>query len=579
MPFYLTSSLGGVSQVPRKGVKVLGLIVVLVVVASVFSSVVSAENVSEDLVISVAEEGASGNKDDIISDVEYRDYQSLSLAEIQSFWGSGNSYLATYQTTDYWGVQRSAAEIIYNAAQNNQINPEVILTTLQKEQTLITTSGQPTSGQLDWAMGYGVGNDNYRGFGKQVEAAAWQFDHYWTAYLDLGNPTPSGWGVGITKVTDDGVSVTPQNKATASFYTYTPYAGYQWGGNNPSWGGNYLFWNHYHNTFGFADGVGQKFNIGDWVQVTSDYVNVRDDHYTTGNQIWQNGAPKGSLGVVLEGPQSGNGYTWWKVRYDYAPPTTGYEYWKPSVIGWSAEASATEEYLGKYSTPTAPQKFLTLPFKDSSIKIQQGWVYTWIPDDPNAHKGIDYIKGTIDSSSSWQSFDVVAAADGVAMYSTSEGYGTFVLIRHNEKDYLGNNYFTLYAHLQSVASGIPLKDEYDVNYGSWKPLNRGDFLGRAGNTGASWTGIHLHFEAERKAYAHYKTDPYDLYKDRSYYPGGGSYTGSGSRYLWTTDPPSLPSLPDTTYPTVDAFNVTPDSVTLGTLLPFPILSQIQVALD
>jgi uncharacterized delta-60 repeat protein len=234
----------------RKGVKVLCAIVVLVVVGSILS-VVAAENVLGDFMRSVAEKGASGNKDDIISDVEYRDYQSLSLAEIQSFLENWNSYLATYQTTDYWGVQRSAAEIIYNAAQNNQINPEVILTTLQKEQTLITTSGQPTSGQLDWAMGYAVGNDNYRGFGKQVEAAAWQFDHYWTAYLDLGNPTPSGWGVGITKVTDDDVSVTPENKATAAFYTYTPYAGYQWGGNDPAWGGNYLFW-IYYDQFGFG---------------------------------------------------------------------------------------------------------------------------------------------------------------------------------------------------------------------------------------------------------------------------------------------------------------------------------------
>jgi len=241
---------GGESQMMRKGVQIWGLFLVLVVVASVFSGVVSADGMSEDftdnateallptevletavisdenisdLVKDVAITGSQG-KDNIIPDEEYRDYQSMSLAQIQSFlenprWGDSyykdshpgwKSYLATYTTTDWYGVKRSAAEIIYNAAQSYSINPELILTTLQKEQSLITNPS-PSDYALNWAMGYAVGNDYYKGFGKQVEAATWQFDHYWTAYLDLGNPTSSGWGVGITKMTADGVSVTPQN--------------------------------------------------------------------------------------------------------------------------------------------------------------------------------------------------------------------------------------------------------------------------------------------------------------------------------------------------------------------------------
>ena len=279
-------------------------------------------------------------------------------------------------------------------------------------------------------------------------------------------------------------------------------------------------------------------SIGDWVQ-TSDELNVRKDHWIDDNVIWT--APKGSLGVVIDGPQSGSGYTWWKIRYDYAPND-----WKPIIIGWSSQ-----HRIEKYSPPSPPPKFLTLPFRDSDIKIQQGWVYTWT-SNPNAHKGTDYIKGTIDSSSSWQSFDVVAAADGWATQSEQLGgtgvYGKFVLIRHDKQDYVGNDYFTLYAHLDSVASGIPYQDRNNIDYNyndpsKWKSVKRGEVIGRAGNTGASSTGIHLHFEAQRKAYANYKTDPYDLYKNRSFYPGGGSYTSSGSRYLWTTDPPSLPSIP------------------------------------
>jgi len=555
-----------------KAMKVWGLIVVLMVVTSVFGGVAVAENVSEGLTdnatnalilnempktddifyenispseMGITDEASSGNKDNIISDLEYRDYQSMSLAEIQSWlenprWGDGYlgrpSYLATYRTTDWQGVERSAAEIIYNAArdyqsQGYQVSPEVILTTLQKEQSLITDP-DPSNTQLNWAMGYGP-YGQWMGFGAQVDAGGWQLGYNYK-YIET-HGSKNGWGVGISKQTLDGVTIIPQNIATACLYDYTPHAGAGWGG---AGGGNYLFWDLYYNKFHFADGAGPKFNVGDWVQTTVDVgLWVRENPWIDENKIWK--APKGSIGVIIDGPQSGS-YTWWKIRYDYAPPTTGYDYWKPSVIGWSAEGDASGDFLEKITPPSLPPKFLTLPFNDPSIKIQQGWVYTWT-SDPNAHKGIDYIKGTIDSSSTWQSFDVVAAADGVAMYSTSESYGTFVLIRHNEKDYKGNNYFTLYAHLDSVASGIPYKDKYDVNYATWKPVTRGEFIGRSGNTGASWTGIHLHFEAQRKAYAHYKTDPYDLYKTRSFYPGGGSYTSSGSRYLWTTDPPSLPA--------------------------------------
>jgi len=190
--------------------------------------------------------------------------------------------------------------------------------------------------------------------------------------------------------------------------------------------------------------------------------------------------------------------------------------------------------------------FLTRPYNDPSINIIQGWVYTWNPD-PDAHQGIDYIN---DTSSTWQSFDVLSAADGVVMYSTSDSYGTFVLIRHNKKDYNGNNYFTLYAHLDSVVSGIPYKDKADVNYASWKSVNQGEFIGRSGNTGES-SGIHLHFEVNRGGYIQNRTDPYDIYKNRSYYPGWPEYTGYGPNTLWRSDVvhPSEPVAAFTANPT------------------------------
>lgn len=196
--------------------------------------------------------------------------------------------------------------------------------------------------------------------------------------------------------------------------------------------------------------------------------------------------------------------------------------------------------LSWVASPVTVPRFLTLPFKDSNVKLQSAWE----EHVRRGTTGIDYIKGTIDEPATWQSFDVVAAADGWAMQSVQPGstnvYGNFVLIRHDKKDGAGNDYFTLYAHLESVASAIPYQNRLDIDYdygdpSKWKYVRRGEIIGEAGSTGA--TSIHLHFEVQRKAYAQYRTDPYDLYKTRDYYPGYSNYVGCGSNYLWITDPP------------------------------------------
>ncbi|MCL0042684.1 PKD domain-containing protein, partial [Thermodesulfovibrionales bacterium] len=204
--------------------------------------------------------------------------------------------------------------------------------------------------------------------------------------------------------------------------------------------------------------------------------------------------------------------------------------------GWVAEyITATED-----PTPLPVPRFLTLPFRDVDIKIQQGWIYTWDPD-PGAHKGIDYIKGEVDQLP-WQSFDVVAAADGRAIRGSSPSWGTYVYIHHYERAICGNNYHTLYAHLESVNPKISDTE--------WTPVRRGEFIGRAGATGVKDrygnpqpTWVHLHFElhiGDARAWekAHNRIDPYDLYKTREYYPGGQKYTRSGQNHLWTSDPPT-----------------------------------------
>ena len=106
----------------------------------------------------------------IISDAEAIDHQTMTQVEIRDFLRNKNSRLANYfylgynpspyeeiipkdQRTSVNNKQRSASEIIYNAAYEAKINPKFLLTMLQKEMGLVEDSS-PTERQLAFAMGY-----------------------------------------------------------------------------------------------------------------------------------------------------------------------------------------------------------------------------------------------------------------------------------------------------------------------------------------------------------------------------------------------------------------------------------------
>jgi hypothetical protein len=119
---------------------------------------------------------------------------------------------------------QSSAQIIYNAAKQYTINPQVILVTLQKEQGLITDNW-PWTNEYTEAMGFNCPDtgacSGYAGFYQQVTAAAKQFRNY------LDNPNSFNYVVGnnnIAYAPGCGVStVNIQNQATAALYDYTPY--------------------------------------------------------------------------------------------------------------------------------------------------------------------------------------------------------------------------------------------------------------------------------------------------------------------------------------------------------------------
>ncbi len=190
---------------------------------------------------------------------------------------------------------------------------------------------------------------------------------------------------------------------------------------------------------------------------------------------------------------------------------------------------------------SAAEQFLTLPFRDSAgVEITEGWVYDepgpfWCEEfGDRCHKGVDYARPN------GEAFEILAAADGIAVASRSPGgYGYFIFVRH-EFASDGLHYFTLSAHVERGSWVTPFRALAGVkadieagDFSAWMPVLRGQKLATAGQTGIG-VGVHLHFEVDRGGYALNKTDPYDIEDTLA----SGRYPADcGSRYVWTECPP------------------------------------------
>ncbi|HSX42991.1 MAG TPA: hypothetical protein VLF59_02795 [Candidatus Saccharimonadales bacterium] len=195
----------------------------------------------------------------LISDALFTANTSMSASDIQTFLNSHNSGLKSttdiedcgstsdphyaYFTTVYsCGSRVSAAQIIYDSAQAYGISPKVILGTLQKEQSLVTTPN-PTTSQLNCAMGY-RSCSGVVGFFNQVDYATWQFKAYIMLMTgqSFWGKSPSQYpcaagsslystglypGKTVTFNNPGGTAqtITLANAATAGLYCYTPYVG------------------------------------------------------------------------------------------------------------------------------------------------------------------------------------------------------------------------------------------------------------------------------------------------------------------------------------------------------------------
>ena len=179
-----------------------------------------------------------------LTDEQLENYQAMSETEIRDFLKAQGSYFQN-KVVDVDGEEFDPATVIAEASRTHRINPQVLLATLQKESVGVTRSMRPADETLRFLMGC-LSPSTARG---QLACAAERFRAYHDALANTG-VTPSGWRVGVAKVTQDGVSVTPATRAVAGQFTYTPYAGVQWGGNLSDVGGVYLFYDSWRR-FGF----------------------------------------------------------------------------------------------------------------------------------------------------------------------------------------------------------------------------------------------------------------------------------------------------------------------------------------
>lgn len=166
----------------------------------------------------------------------------------------GTSY--TFQDLD--NGPTDPAQEISNAAKNNKINPRVLLSTLRKEKPRVfKDSRRPSNRALRTLAGCGsspTAREQIQCMGRKLKE--WFYDQ-----LSQCSTTPGGWNVDVEKGTGDTeknifelnqdalrCSATPESKAVAVLYQYTPWKGRRYDGcgwGHPDYpegaGGNGLF--------------------------------------------------------------------------------------------------------------------------------------------------------------------------------------------------------------------------------------------------------------------------------------------------------------------------------------------------
>ena len=235
----------------------------------------------------------------IISDYQMSNYTTMNEPQIQAFLKSKNScndtnigrytagekvsYFSEMSPPRTWHIENghfvcmadevfdggTAAHIIYEAAQDYKINPQVLLVLLEKEQSLVRDTF-PHSQQYRSATGYGCPDtaacsSKYYGLKNQIRNAAALFrtvlDGGWTNYPLGDNYVQYNPNAGC-----GGTVVNIRNLATSALYRYTPYqpnaATLAGGSDGCSAYGNLNFYRYFEDWFGGIAEEGEAVSKG-----------------------------------------------------------------------------------------------------------------------------------------------------------------------------------------------------------------------------------------------------------------------------------------------------------------------------
>ncbi|MFM5904821.1 MAG: LysM peptidoglycan-binding domain-containing protein [Micrococcales bacterium] len=284
----------------------------------------------------------------IISDSVFYDFGSMTVEQIQRFLDSKVSNCKLSPTASFTCLRHlkvniqampavdgrceaieaaesvSAAQMIYTVARACNINPRVLLVTLQKEQGLVTStnpvwpdSSKPLDYRYRIAMGYSCtdsGPCTTFGFFFQVYKAASQFRWYGNpqgsfTYLRVGKdikiayqvPSVSGCGARTFQL---------KSQATAALYYYTPYTPNQaaldnlYGtGDKCSAYGNRNFWRYYWDWFGSPIGGGfllRSASSDVYLIVDDPATNTYEKHRISDPDLVAAFAPLGPVGTISQ---------------------------------------------------------------------------------------------------------------------------------------------------------------------------------------------------------------------------------------------------------------------------------------
>ena len=366
----------------------------------------------------------------IIDDIIFTNIGSMSVEQIQTFlnskvpvcdnWGTNGStptsrrdYVLSLGETlplkclkEYTENGKTSAQIIYDAAQEYKINPQVLIVLLQKEQALVTDDW-PVSGQYRTATGYGCPDGapcdaEYFGFTNQVRWSARMFrailndSPTWYTPYELGdnyiqyNPSSSCGGT----------TVNIQNRATQALYNYTPYqpndaalnAGYGVGNNCSSYGNRnfYLYFTDWFgSTYGVLPELGTRYNeisnfIGKLVSVgfCNNSRTICWQEFSNGYIIYspQTGAWE-SKGAIREywisiGAQSSvAGLPKGPEKYNSTTKSWSQEYQNGVIIGNGTSGFwfITNNIKERWTTLGAEKSLLGLPLSQSIKAGNSGW--------------------------------------------------------------------------------------------------------------------------------------------------------------------------------------------------------------